>query len=73
MSKAYYSSSIKSFLVTSDDEIRGKLNAIPDFARDIEQGVAWDKEIAILKDVFLLHPEWANGIAVGCDPIGRKC
>lgn len=73
MSKSYYSAKIGDFLGDSNEEIIGCLNKILEFDRDVEQEVAWEEEVAILKKTFQCHPEWTNGYVLFEYAIPRLC
>jgi hypothetical protein len=55
MPRAYFSTTIKSFLGTSSDEILGILARANDFALEQTQRDAWLQEIRILKNVLQPH------------------
>lgn len=49
MNRAYYSDTIENFLITSHDEIIGRLASNSEFADELTQKDAWKEEITILK------------------------
>jgi hypothetical protein len=55
MSRAYYSDSIASFVLSEPDEIIGKLTQGSEFAVEMTQRDAWMGQIAILKQVLLKY------------------
>lgn len=73
MSKAYYSASIRQFLSESRDSIVGKLNSVFEFDREINQGEAWDEEIAMLKEVLAGRDDWSDGGVLFEYTIPRLC
>lgn len=73
MSKAYYFASVEKFLSDSKERIVGSLNAILDFDREIEQQVAWDEEIDILKGALGANEAWHNGAVIFEYSIPRLC
>ena len=52
MKRAFYSDSIAGFLLSSKDEILGKLAAANDFSLEPTQRSAWVEQIDILKKVL---------------------
>ena len=73
MSKAYYAASIKDFLADSRERIVGCLNEILEFDREIEQQVAWDQEIDMLKQVLASNESWKKGSIIFEYSIPRLC
>lgn len=73
MSKAYYAASINDFLADSREKIVGCLNEILEFDREIEQQVAWDQEIDMLKQVLMRNKSWKTGSIIFEYSIPRLC
>lgn len=61
MSKAYYIATVREFLEDFKERIVGCLNEILEFDREIDQQVAWEEEIAILKEALGSRQEWQEG------------
>lgn len=57
MNRAFYSSTISKFLVSSDEEIIGKLSLNSSFSDQQTQKLAWLEEIKILKTVLGVYKE----------------
>ncbi len=73
MSKAYYVASVADFLNDSKERIVGCLNEILEFDRDIEQQVAWNEEIDVLKSALADHDSWKGGSVIFEYSIPRLC
>lgn len=73
MSKAYYTAAISDFVVDSNEKIIGYLNKILEFDRDVEQEIAWEEEIVVLKRVLGSRSEWSRGYILFEYAIPRLC
>lgn len=58
MQRAYYASSIASFLASDEDRVLGALTAASEFPVDLPQRSAWLEEIALLRQVL---PTFSEG------------
>lgn len=73
MSKAYYIATVGEFFADSKERIVGCLNEILEFDREIDQQVAWEEEIAILKQALGSRQEWQDGAILFEYSIPRLC
>ena len=73
MSKAYYQSSVRQFLSDKTDTVIGCLNKILEFDREIDQEVAWETEIRIIKESLSGQMEWLPGHVLFEYSIPRLC
>jgi hypothetical protein len=55
MNRSFYTSTISTFLTTSDTEIMGQLVNNGEFSIDITQRDAWQTEIALMKQILPLY------------------
>lgn len=52
MNRAYFSNSIRNFLISSDNEIIGVLSSASEYPVELTQIKAWEEEIKILKNIL---------------------
>lgn len=73
MNKAYYQSSVRQFLSDTTDTVIGCLNKILEFDREIDQEVAWETEIRVIKESLSGQMEWLPGHVLFEYSIPRLC
>jgi len=52
MNRAYFSNSIRNFLISTDNEIIGVLSSASEYPVELTQRKAWEEEIKILKNIL---------------------